>query len=73
MRGPPSVNSSPRGAKRRVEGISNEQVRAHIEAVLRPPKWYPLDVIRSDSRLRIIGYEYTDAEGAPRTKQYADY
>jgi hypothetical protein len=52
--------------------LSHEEVQALIEVILKPPKWYPLDVTTSEES-GIIGYEYTDAEGAPYTRQYSPY
>ncbi len=52
--------------------LSIEQVHDLIDAVLRPPKWYPLDVQPSEM-YEIAGYEYTDAEGAARTQLYRSY
>jgi|SRR5215217_1205467 len=52
--------------------LTHAEAQALIEAVLEPPKWYRLDVQPSD-QYGILGYEYTDAEGAHRTREYAHY
>jgi hypothetical protein len=48
------------------------QVQLLIEAVLGRPEWYRLDV-KSSEEHGIIGYEYTDAEGAALTREYSGY
>ena len=47
-------------------------VQELIEAVLRRPEWYRLDV-KTTAKDGIIGYEYTDAEGASLTREYSGY
>jgi hypothetical protein len=53
--------------------LTHAEVQALIEAVfLTTLRWYRL-AERESARYGIIGYEYTDEEGARRTSEYSGY